>query len=278
MGSYDLRMDPVETSIDPDHSTSIGDPLKTRTTQLLAAATMTGILLAGTACGAPQAAPQPTATTQVATPEPSPTATATVPAPAATETPAPAPVPEAPSAPAPETFTFPDGHISFTHPAGWTVKVEPGPALNAEAQKTSFEAIISDVSGTELARVISGMYGDGAAGPVKRTVLDHTPLPAINDVRGGGTEFGFAYDNYPLDPGSAPFYFMDVRRAPEFLTALDSSGSRQVRLPNGTMEAWVDLGSPTTKSAFASPDAAKAWMATEQYAQLKAMLLSLKYS
>ncbi|MFF2243197.1 hypothetical protein ACFVTM_03310 [Arthrobacter sp. NPDC058130] len=29
---------------------------------------------------------------------------------------------------------------------------------------------------------------------------------------------------------------------------------------------------------FASPDAAKAWMATEQYAQLKALLLSLTYS
>lgn len=28
---------------------------------------------------------------------------------------------------------------------------------------------------------------------------------------------------------------------------------------------------------FASIDAARAWMATEQYAQLKALLLSLKY-
>jgi hypothetical protein len=195
-----------------------------------------------------------------------------------TETPAAVPAPVAPPAAALESFTFPDGHVSFTHPAGWTVKVTPGPALNAEAQKTSFHALISDGSGTELAQVLSGMYGDGAEGPVKRTILDHAPVPGVTDVRGDAVEFGFAYDEYPGSAGGA-YYFMDVRLAPEFLSAVDSSGSNQVRLPNGVLTATVIVGEPGVPTpAFKSPSAAKAWLGTEQYAQLKALLLSVKYS
>jgi hypothetical protein len=44
------------------------------------------------------------------------------------------------------------------------------------------------------------------------------------------------------------------------------------------MEAWVVFGETGFKQVFASLAAAKAWMGTEQYAQLKAMLLSLKHS
>jgi hypothetical protein len=74
-----------------------------------------------------------------------------------------------------ETFTFPDGHISFTHPGGWTVKTKPRPALNAEAQKTSFYATVFDSSGAEMAHVLSdhhpgakpvrACYGTGAGEP-----------------------------------------------------------------------------------------------------------------
>ncbi|MCU1639543.1 MAG: hypothetical protein JWL94_2190, partial [Microbacteriaceae bacterium] len=165
-----------------------GDNLKTRTTRLLAVATLTGILLVATACAAPQPSTQPSATTPAA--EPSATASATAAeaapvTPAATE--ASTPAPETPKAAALETFTFPDGHISFTHPAGWKVKVKPGPALNAEAQKTSFDATISDASGTELAHLLSGMYGDGAAGPAKRTILDYAPVPGVTDMSGEAT-------------------------------------------------------------------------------------------
>jgi hypothetical protein len=178
-----------------------------------------------------------------------------------------------------KTFTFPDGHVSFTHPANWTVTVKPGPALNAEAQKTSFDATVFDASGSDVAHVLSGTYGDGAAGPVKRTILDHAPVPGINDTRGESTEFGFAYDELPGDGSTGgPYYFMDVRRAHEFLPTQAASGSNQVWLPNGVLTAVVVLGGTASKPAFASPAAAKAWMGSEQYAQLKAMLLSLKYS
>ncbi|BCW69681.1 hypothetical protein NicSoilB8_07250 [Arthrobacter sp. NicSoilB8] len=173
------------------------------------------------------------------------------------------------------TFTFPDGHISFTYPADWTVTVKPGPALNAEAQKTSYDATIKDESGAEVARIYSGMYGDGAAGPARRTILDHAPVPGITNMAGEATEFGFAYDEY-LD--GSYYYFMDVRNAREFLATTDSSGSNQILLPNGVLSAWVVLsGSPSTL-AFASPAAANAWMETGRYAQLKSVLLSLSYA
>ena len=124
-----------------------------------------------------------------------------------------------------ETFTFPDGHISFDYFAGWTVTVKPGPANNPEEQKISFEATVKDETGTVLARVYSGKYGDGAAAPAKRTILDHSPVSGITNTAGEATEFGFAYDEY-LDGGY--YYFMDVRNAREFLATTDTSGSNQI--------------------------------------------------
>lgn len=248
--------------------------MKKRTTRLLGTATLTGILLTTAACAAPQAGTQPISTTPAA---PATTTTAAASAPAASETMSAAPAPETPLAAALQTFTFPDGHISFAHPAGWTVKVKPGPALNAEAQKNSFEASISDASGTELARMYSGMYGDGAAGPASRTILDHAPVPGVTNMAGEATEFGFAYDEYP-GAASGPYYFMDVRNAREFLATTDSSGSNQILLPNGVLSAWVVLSDAPSTPAFASPAEAKAWMGTQRYAQLKAMLLSLRYA
>lgn len=251
-------------------------PAATRTT--LSAAALAG-LLAATACGTP--APENSQAGPGTSSGASPSATASASRSAATATTAAvaAPTTTAPVAapPAIKTYTFPDGHISFAYPAGWTVTTKPGPALNPEAQKNAFDAVITDRTGQEVARVLSGMYGDGAAGPAKRTVLDHAPVPAINDERGEATEFGFAYDEYPGTTNPA-YYFMDVRRASEFLASIDSSGSSQVRLPNGILTARVIFGDSPTQQTFTSPDAAKAWMGTEQYARLKALLLSLTYS
>lgn len=254
-------------------------------TGLMAAATLTSLLLTASACAVPQAGTEPNATQlleSAATVEPSPSATATTAstaasAPAASETGAP-PQTQAPetrqSAPM-ETFTFPDGHISFTYMADWSVTVKPGPVNNAEEQKISFEATVKDASGAVLARVYSGKYGDGAVAPVQRTVLDHSPVSGITNTVGEAGEFGFAYDQY-LD--GSYYYFMDVRNAKEFLATIDSSGSNQIALPDRIMNAYVVLTDSPSEQAFPSPAAAKAWMATGRYAQLKTMLLSLEYS
>ena len=263
-----------------------GEPLKTfpaATRSIWAAAALAG-LLATTACGnstpgsvqtSPATSP-PASTTTIGAATSSAAASA-----AATpqSTPAPIAVPGSPAPQALQTFTFPDGHISFTYPTGWTVEAGPGPALNPEDQKNSIEAIIRDEAGSEVARVGSGMYGDGAAGPAKRTVLDHGPVTGITDTSGEATEFGFAYDEYPGSPGG-PYYFMDARKAKEFLATTGSSGSNQITLPNGVLTAGVvfdEQAAPAFKPAFASPADAKAWLGTKQYAHLKALLLSLAY-
>jgi hypothetical protein len=276
----------------------LGDNLKTYAARRsLAAATLAGLLLTGTSCAGPQAgAPQPSAAVPAATgtPAPQPAPATTTSAPAST-TPAPVP-PPAPAIPAPvpatpipgevtvapteapraarlQTFTFPDGHLSFTYPAGWSVRTKQGPYLTEEEKTGSVDALVYDGSGVEVASVLSGMYGDGAAGPVKRTVLDRAPVPGVS-VKGQTPEFGFAVDEY-LDGDR--YYFMDVRNAPEFNPGQGNSGTNQVRLGNGMMVARV-IFDFEKQPTFVSPAAAKDWMATKQYSQLKALLLSLNYS
>jgi hypothetical protein len=167
-----------------------------------------------------------------------------------------------------ETFTFPDGHISFDYFEGWSVTVKPGPVNNADEQKVSFEASIKDEFGELVARVYNGKYGDGNAGPAKRTVLDHSPVSGIVDKPGGVAQFGFAYDQ-ALDGNL--YYFMDVREAHEFLAPDGSSGSHLIGLPDRIMNAYVvPTDSPSTL-AFKSPATAKAWMETGQYTRLKTM-------
>ena len=150
-----------------------------------------------------------------------------------------------------------------------------GPYLNEGSKAGSVQAAVLDESGAEVVSISSGMYGDGAAGPVKRTVLDLAPVPGITDATGKPAEFGFALDE--VQPDGSSYYFMDVRLASEFLPAQVSSGSNQVPLPNGMMAAVV-VFDYTRQPVFATREAAKAWLATEQYAQLKALLLSLKYA
>lgn len=211
------------------------------------------------------------------------------PGPAITVTGSATPTGTPPQAASVQTFAFPDGHLSFTYPEGWSVRTEQGPYLTEEAKAGSVVAVVADNSGAEVARVLSGMYGDGAAGSVKRTVLDHAPVPGITDASGNPAEFGFAADqilpvSYPGMPeptqpadSTALYYFMDVRLAREFLPTQESSGTNQIPLPNGVLSAYVvfDLNK---QPVFATPQAAKDWMASERYAQLKALLLSLRYS
>ncbi len=166
-----------------------------------------------------------------------------------------------------KTFTFPDGHISFQHPAGWSVTtaecptVPGGPAACVEATIRS--------KGKAVAVMVSGFYGDGASGPVDRTVFDAAAVPGLVAFDGAPT-FGFFKDSYG-DVNDQ--YFMDLRRADELVSGSTGSGSGQLVLPNGVGIFRVYIDSP----GFASDTAAKAWMGTPEYAQLKALLMSVSY-
>jgi hypothetical protein len=209
----------------------------------------------------------PTTAASSAAPSPS----ATTGAAAVTPVPASSPV-TAPAASKLKTFTFPDGHISFDHPANWTVRTKQGAYLTEPDKANSVEAEIFDETGKKVAYIASGSYGDGAVGPVNRTLLDSQPLPAFPH-RDGGSSFGFVMDTYP--DGAPTSYFMAVMQD-QFITEGPNSISANSNLivGNGAASAAVIFDSP----AFPSPAAAKAWMGTEQYSQLKNMLTSLRYS
>ena len=214
------------------------------------------------------------AATAAVTPEPVSTPSAEPAAPPAPVVPAPAapPVPEV-VAPALKTFTFADGHISFEYPSSWTVKTKQGPYLdfvNETDKATSVEAHIFDETGNELAYIASGGYGGGASGPVNRTILDSQALPAFPN-KNGSSHFAFVMDNYPFEHPTG--YFMAVMDQ-QFITEGESvSASSNIFAGNGYSSAVVPFDSP----AFTSPAAAKAWMVTRQYSQLKGVLTSLRY-
>ncbi|MFE4196203.1 hypothetical protein ACFRJ9_10085 [Paenarthrobacter sp. NPDC056912] len=268
---------------------------------LLAAAAVTAGVLVAANLGQLAAVPAPavTVTPTEATPTPSASATPTpTPTPSATPeatpttTPTQAPTPTVPAAattapvvpplPTSQTFTFPDGHVSFTYPLGWTVRPEQGP---------SDGATVLDSTGAEVAFMSSGFYGDGTAGLVDRTVLDRAVVPGVTDTAGNQVEFGFSLNYFmnvdynsgnggmPTAGGrsdSPPAYVMDIRLSSELQSGQASSGTNQIKMPNGFMIAYVKFDIDK-RPTFATPEAAKAWMGTTQYAQLKSMLLSVSY-
>ena len=176
--------------------------------------------------------------------------------------------PDAPDALA--SFTFPDGHVSFSYPGNWTVRVEKTtPSANQPQGVEPVHAVLADQTGNELLAITSNSSGGGASGPVLRTVLDNAPVPGLKDTSGGQLDFGFAFDSF----AGHPEFHMDIRPSREFEPSPESSGSALVPLANGLLETQVLFGTP----AFRSVDAAKAWMGTPQYASLKRLLLSITY-
>jgi hypothetical protein len=172
-------------------------------------------------------------------------------------------------APALKTFTFPDGHISFAYPANWSIRTQPCPTLPGGPAEC-VEAVLSDHHGKDVAVIVSGFYGDGASGPVDRTVFDSAPVPGLTAFDEEPT-FGFFRDSF-IDVND--HFYMDVRPGAELVSGSTSSGSGQVVLPNGVAVFRVYMDSP----GFPSAEAARAWMTTAEYAQLKALLMSVSYS
>ena len=264
---------------------------------LCSAVTMTGltISLVLSACGpqpaenatAQSAAPSLSASatssaTAPATPTPTPSAevpSPEVPAPPAAPAAPPAPpaAPAAPVQPALKTFTFPDGHISFSYPGSWSVRTQRGPGQEGPPWQP-VEAVVSDRTGADLFSVSSGANGIGcSAGPVNRTVFDKAPVPGMREVDGTTPMFGFIVER----SGGDDSYFMAVMNPRNLEEGDVSSQCTLLKMGNGAAQNRVIFNQsvyPNHVPGFPSRQAAKSWMATEQYAQLKALMLSLMYS
>ncbi|WP_370122308.1 hypothetical protein [Arthrobacter sp. MW3 TE3886] len=168
--------------------------------------------------------------------------------------------------PALKTFTFPDGHISFTYPEAWTVRtVLPPDGL------AGVEAIVADASGNDLLTLANGVNAGCTGGPVSRQVFDQAAVPGMTAPNGTEPSFGFVAESY----GKGDAFFMGLTD-PRSLKEGEgvSSWCNLVPTANGGLFTRVHFNDP----GFPNKGAAKAWMATDQYAQLKALLLSLNYA
>ncbi|WP_309107068.1 hypothetical protein [Arthrobacter sp.] len=246
---------------------------------LSACGPQTGVEIADAGSAAPgvtsTATGEPTMSATVAPAGPEPLLS---PAPSAVPAPqAPAPVepvvPVEPVAPSLQSFTFPDGHISFSYPAGWSVRTERGPGRDGPPWQP-VEAIVSDGTGNDLVRVSSGADGIGCAGgPVHRTVLDKADAPGMRQADGTTPWFGFKVENV----GGEDWYSMSLSRPSNFDEGEVNSGCGLLVMENGGAMVGA-IFNPPPHLAFPSREAAKAWMGSEQYSQLKALLLSVSYS
>lgn len=239
----------------------------------------TGVEIADAGSAAPGVASSPTAEPVVsATAAPTdqePVLSAAPSAVPAPEAPAPAePVaPTEPVTPALQSFTFPDGHISFSYPAGWSVRTERGPGRDGPPWQP-VQAIVSDGTGNDLLRVSSGADGIGcAAGPANRTVLDKATAPGMRQADGTTPWFGFKVENV----GGEDWFSLSLSRSSDFDEGEVSSGCGLLVMENGGAMAGA-IFNPPPQLAFPSREAAKAWMGSEQYSQLKALLMSVSYS
>lgn len=204
----------------------------------------------------------------VATPTGSRSASATPSVADATPTPVTTPAPDSSAGLA--SFTFPDGHLSFSYPGNWTIRVEKSaPSANRPPGVDPVVAVLADATGNELLALTSNADGGHGSGPVLRTVLDSAPVPGLKDTSGEQLDFGFAFDSFA---DHAEFH-MGIRKSRDFGPSPESSGSTRVALANGDLDTHVYFAIP----AFPSIDAAKAWMATKQYGDLKQLLLSVRY-
>ena len=183
-----------------------------------------------------------------------------------------------PARPAVKSFTFPDGHISFSYPASWSVRTQRGPGLEGPPLQP-VEAIVSDGTGADLFRVSSGADGIGCtAGPTHRTVLDATAVPGMREVDGTTPLFGFI-----VEQSSGQDQYAMAVMSPRNLQEGDvgSHCTLLIMGNGGALNQVIFLDQPVypdPRSAFTSRQAAKEWMVTEEYAQLKALMISLEYS
>lgn len=247
--------------------------------RLFTAVTVAGlsVSLVAAGCAAQPAADPAAAAPSVATsgtteptPATAPTSTATAtpmaPATSAASSPAaPAPSTE-PASPALKNFTFPDGHISFAYPATWTVRTVLPPAGTAPGAK----AIVADGAGNDLLILDNGSITGCASAPTSRQVFDQVAILGMTAPDGTEAFLGFAVES---DAGGDE-YRMGLSNQHLKQGEGVTSGCTLVTTGNGGLSTSVLFNDP----GFPDRNAAEAWMATNQYAQLKALLVSLTYA
>ncbi|MDQ0823605.1 hypothetical protein QFZ79_001350 [Arthrobacter sp. V4I6] len=170
------------------------------------------------------------------------------------------------SAPAPNglvTYTFPDGHVSFKHPADWRVEL-----FDAGGSPFVGTATVYDAAGTRQATVYSGQIADGVTSPVTRTVFESVPVPGLQGQPAPAARYSFYVDRVN-DLATYRMHLTAGAPIPGAEMALDGI----IRTAHGVLVADVHF----IEKPFASDAAAKSWLAGAEGQALKALLLSVSY-
>lgn len=239
----------------------------------LAAAAMTAGVLVATNLGPVTSAPVPAGpvapTASEATPAASRTATST-------------PTPTRPAAAAWTSFTDGTGQATFEHPAGWTTSEAP-----QKTQLGAFNTVeVKNPAGKTMA-TLSLVY-DGAGGPacpepkpfstLDSVVLD-IPQKAskLREFPRGPSAFVFrviksdkvygsmALSDIPLDPGTVTCGLDNTILAPDNVPFAHFGDS-----------LWLEASGRAAALTFDSVAEAKAYMQTQEYQDVKRMLVSLE--
>jgi hypothetical protein len=163
------------------------------------------------------------------------------------------------------TFTFADGRLSFTHPAGWRVEHSQGVASPAVENATLYDA-----GGNEQITIFYSEVGGAVAGPHTRTVFFSEPVPGLQGHSGPETAHASFYvDRIDGDPHYRLSLTHRAAVSPDGTEGVDVVivGGNRVLAAN-----VVFTGGP-----FASDSAAKAWFAGAEGQALTAILMSFSF-
>ncbi|MCX6500429.1 MAG: hypothetical protein NTU93_16790 [Arthrobacter sp.] len=231
------------------------------------AASSTAGVVAPTASAVPTTTPSPTVATSASVPSVPPTTSAATAPPAASW----------------QTFTSPDGKVSFEHPAAW--KVVPPEGAGSDA----VDVDVSDEAGMVVASLHagpSGGIGGACQGPVPYTVLDSVEVDIPYQPTKGSVTPRFTFralqeaDRVTASYGLTSFaagqngttcMFYNVVNGPTWSPLFSFADTFQVNA-GGTEQVPNRKGAKT----FPSMDAARAYMQTAEYLNAKRMITSVK--
>lgn len=231
---------------------------------LPAAGLAVALALSGCGSGAPEAGPAPVSRPPSSSPAPSASPSAT----AATV------IPSAET----KTFAFTTQKLSLRYPAAWTAESRTSPRGPVMGEFVTFK----DAKGRTLFTVASGFSSYDYGWPVRRTVIESGPVPGLSPA-GWTPAYQFAfYAEEPLSgpgPGTVCTLAL-VREVPP-----DGPGmlrGQPTGEPTAVPSSWtgpflgVELSQDIEKCGDVA--AAKAWWASREGQQFKAVVLSLKAS
>jgi hypothetical protein len=227
----------------------------------------------------PSAAPGTTASgaaTPGATPGATPDATADA-APAADATARPDVGPSLRD-PSTQLLTTTDGLYSFVLPVDWkamTVEPATAPDYGAGLSRTAYS--ILDGTGVEVATFAGGVPGDGGALPSPgHVLLDSEELPGLSQqVETVDLPVSYVFDHYRDPVTGGTVYLARLHLGP--LPADGTYGIPLGAVPLGS-NGLVVFTARFDETRFADPAAARAWMASGEYAAVKAMFTSLTFN